>query len=99
MVEWQASAFVFLSWSVLRKPNSTTKADVLPLHFGEGIEYRDLFVSRESGEKSRYSNVELSDGIRRALTAEEKSSLESLPAGSRLFADMDLASSGYTPSC
>jgi len=37
MVEWQASAFVFLSWSVLRKSNSTTKADVLPLYFGEGI--------------------------------------------------------------
>lgn len=61
--------------------------------------YHDLFVSRESGEKSRYSNVELSDGTRRALTAEEKADPVLLPTNSRVFSDMDLASSGYTPSC
>jgi len=37
MVEWQASAFVFLCAREFRKPNTTTKADFLPLHFGEGI--------------------------------------------------------------
>jgi len=37
MVEWQASAFVFLGCQALRRPNTTTKADFLPLHFGEGI--------------------------------------------------------------
>jgi adenine-specific DNA-methyltransferase len=61
--------------------------------------FRDLFVQRETGEKSRYSNVELPDGSRRSLTPSEKKDLASLPAGSRPFSVMDLASSGYTPSC
>ena len=61
--------------------------------------YYDLFVPRETGEKSRYSNVKLPDGSRRALSAEEKLLPEILPEGSRIYADMDLASSGYTPSC
>ncbi len=61
--------------------------------------FRDLFVNRESGEKSRYSGVQLKDGTRRSLTSEEKANPETLPDGSRPFADMDLASSGYTPSC
>ncbi len=61
--------------------------------------FNDLFVARESGDKSRYSNVELPDGDRRALTIEEKSDPDILPKGSRLFSVMDLASSGFTPSC
>jgi len=61
--------------------------------------FRDLFVQRETGEKSRYSNVELSDSTRRSLTAQEKKDLATLPIGSRPYSDMDLASSGYTPSC
>lgn len=61
--------------------------------------FHDLFVPREEGDKSRYSNVELPDGTRRALTLEEKSNSELLLKGSRTFADMDLASSGYTASC
>ena len=61
--------------------------------------YNDLFISREAGEKSRYASVELPDGTRRPLTADEKLRPELLPEGSRVFGDMDLASSGYTPSC
>lgn len=61
--------------------------------------YRDLFVAREQGQKSRYSNVELPDGSRRGLTAEERADPTRLPRGSRLYSLMDLASSGYTPSC
>lgn len=61
--------------------------------------FHDLFVAREAGDKSRYSNVETRDGSRRALTSEEKANPEMLPEGSRAFADMDLASSGYTQSC
>lgn len=60
---------------------------------------RDLFLQREGGEKSRYSGVILPDGSKRALTAEEKANPDSLPNGSRIFGDMDLASSGYTRSC
>jgi adenine-specific DNA-methyltransferase len=61
--------------------------------------FHDLFVPRESGERSRYSSVELPDGTRRGLTPEEKALPDSLPAGSKVYAVMDLASSGYTPSC
>lgn len=63
------------------------------------FKYRDLFVQRETGEKSRYSNVEMPDGSRRTLSSDEKNDLSLLPSGSRPFSDMDLASSGYTPSC
>ncbi|MDN5752554.1 MAG: site-specific DNA-methyltransferase [Nitrosospira sp.] len=63
------------------------------------FKYRDLFMQRETGEKSRYSNVELPDGSRRTLTSAEKKDLAILPEGGRPFSDMDLASSGYTPSC
>jgi adenine-specific DNA-methyltransferase len=61
--------------------------------------YRDLFVERESGDKSRYASVELPDATRRPLTSAERSGEVPLPAGSKVFADMDLASSGYTPTC
>jgi adenine-specific DNA-methyltransferase len=61
--------------------------------------YYDLFVARETGEKSRYSNLELPDGSRRALTKDEKKDLTKVPENSRLISDMDLASSGYTDSC
>ena len=61
--------------------------------------FHDLFIEREKGEKSRYSNVELQDGARRSMTAAEKLDPSLLPKGSRMYADMDLASSGYTPSC
>ena len=61
--------------------------------------YHDMFVPRESGERSRYAGVELPDGSRRSLTSDERLNPESLPDGSRVYADMDMASSGYTPSC
>jgi adenine-specific DNA-methyltransferase len=61
--------------------------------------FHDLFVPRESGDRSRYSSVELSDGTRRGLTPEEKARPDGLPAESKVYAVMDLASSGYTPSC
>ena len=65
----------------------------------EVYNFHDLFVPRESGERSRYSSVELPDGTRRGLTPDEKVLPDSLPAGSKVYAVMDLASSGYTPSC
>jgi adenine-specific DNA-methyltransferase len=63
------------------------------------LKFRDLFVARETGEKSRYTNVDLPGGIRRALSQSERNDPETLPSGSRPFSVMDLASSGYTPSC
>ncbi len=59
----------------------------------------DLFVERETGEKSRYSGVQFPDGTCRSLTTEEKKRPELLSQFSRVYSDMDLASSGYTKSC
>lgn len=61
--------------------------------------FHDLFVPRESGEKSRYTGVLLPNGTKRPLKAEEKAAPDIIPKGGRVFGDMDLASSGYTPSC
>ena len=60
---------------------------------------KNLFVSRESGDKSRYTNVLLASGERRSITAHEKEHPEQLPASGKVYSDMDLASSGYTESC
>jgi adenine-specific DNA-methyltransferase len=65
----------------------------------EANKFRELFVQRETGDKSRYSNVEMPDGSRRTMSSAERSDATLLPAGSRSFSLMDLASSGYTPSC
>jgi adenine-specific DNA-methyltransferase len=61
--------------------------------------FHDLFVERETGDKSRYTNVELPNGERRTLTATEKAGLSPLPTGSRIYSAENLASSGYTESC
>jgi adenine-specific DNA-methyltransferase len=61
--------------------------------------FRDLFVERETGEKSRYSNVQLADGQRWSSTQVAKQRTGGLSPAGRLFSVMDLASSGYTPSC
>ena len=61
--------------------------------------YKDLFLFRQLDDKSRYSNVELADGSKRTLTTEEKANPKLLPSGSRIFADENLVSSGYTSSC
>jgi adenine-specific DNA-methyltransferase len=65
----------------------------------ENAKIRFLFTEREPGEKSRYTNVELPDGIRRPLTRLEMNGQEPLLEGSRPYSLMDLASSGYTQSC
>jgi len=61
--------------------------------------YHALFIDRETGEKSRYTNVELPDGTRRPLTTQERDDTSRLPVGSRVYSAENLASSGYTPTC
>jgi adenine-specific DNA-methyltransferase len=61
--------------------------------------FRDLFIPRETGDKSRYTNVELPSGERRTLSAEEKADATRIPRGSRIYSAENLASSGYTASC
>lgn len=65
----------------------------------DNVKYNQLYVERESGDKSRYTNVELPDGTRRGLTQEERFSPDVLPTNSKVYTLMDLASSGYTASC
>jgi adenine-specific DNA-methyltransferase len=63
------------------------------------LKMHPLFVARETGDKSRFTNVELSGGTRRGITANERARPDTLPEGSRVFTVLDLASSGYTQSC
>jgi adenine-specific DNA-methyltransferase len=79
-----ASVGDYLLWYARHKPSA---------------KYRDLYLERQSGDKSRYANVELGDGSRRSLTNDERADATRLPPGSRVFADMDLASSGFTKTC
>jgi adenine-specific DNA-methyltransferase len=56
--------------------------------------YNQLYTQREEGDKSRYTGFEEPTGKRAGL-----SSLDEPPPGSRIWSLMDLASSGYTPTC
>jgi adenine-specific DNA-methyltransferase len=91
----------FKTTAPLKANNLASTFDLLIWYVKDisSIKYRQLYVERESGEKSRYSNVELKDGSRRALNQNEKDDPSLLPPGSKPYSDMDLASSGYTPSC
>ncbi len=57
--------------------------------------YHQIYVSREEGEKSRYAGIEYSSGYR----APAPTDTVDIPEGVRVWADMDLASSGFTPTC
>jgi adenine-specific DNA-methyltransferase len=51
------------------------------------MKYRDIYLSKDAGEGvgANYSRVELPDGTRRPLTADEVRDLSQLPKGSRLY--------------
>ena len=65
----------------------------------ENCKFRDIFVERETGEKSRYTNIELPNGIRRSISIDERRDSALMNPGCRPYSVMDLASSGYTASC
>ncbi len=63
------------------------------------IRYRELFQEKRTpigDRRSKYDQVELSDGTRRAMTAEEKDGEEPLPVGARIFRIDNIASQGET---
>ncbi|WP_299273444.1 DNA methyltransferase [uncultured Psychroserpens sp.] len=62
------------------------------------VKYRQLFKKRNPNP-SEYSLIELENGARRRLTKDERSGEKALPVGSRLFARLDMYSSGFTPTC
>ena len=63
------------------------------------MKFNRLFIQKPVGADSQFGLVELSDGVRRGLTSEEREDATSLPPGSRLFTSLDLSSSGRTESC
>ena len=64
----------------------------------ENVKYRQLYKKRNPNP-SEYSLIELSDGSRRRLSDEERNGDAPLPIGSKLFARLDIYSSGFTPTC
>jgi adenine-specific DNA-methyltransferase len=65
----------------------------------ENVKYRQLFLSKEFGEGSMYTNLELSDGTRRTMTADERQNPNLIPKTARPYRLDKLLSAGYTPSC
>jgi adenine-specific DNA-methyltransferase len=63
------------------------------------IKFRQLYEKKPVGAGTGYTWVELPDGTRRKLTAEERSNPEVLPQDWKLFFPSALASSGYTATC
>ena len=63
------------------------------------VKFRRLFVSREVGEGTPFTWVELPDGTRRRMIREERIEPKKLPSGSKVFRLTDLVSSGRTESC
>lgn len=63
------------------------------------VKYRQLFEEKQIGYGSMYTNIELENGIRRAMTSDEKKNPLLLPKNSSPYRTIDLASTGYTKSC
>jgi adenine-specific DNA-methyltransferase len=85
--------------SVTKTSGATTEllagvADYL-LWYGkkkESIKYRDLFQVKELSQAASYSRVELEDGTRRTLTAQEIEDVNKLPQGGKPYTLGDLTS-------
>lgn len=61
--------------------------------------YHDLFTTREVGEGTVYTSVELPDGSRRKMTSEERGNPGLVPKNAKIFCTENLVSSGYIPTC
>jgi len=61
--------------------------------------FKSIYESKPVGSGTGYTWVELPEGSRRKLSAEERASIERLPETWSFFFASALASSGYTPSC
>lgn len=61
--------------------------------------FRPLFVPQSLADSPQYSLVQLADGSIRSISDDERLDPKLLPAGSKVFASLDLTSSGRTESC
>ncbi|MBN1505694.1 MAG: site-specific DNA-methyltransferase [Sedimentisphaerales bacterium] len=59
------------------------------------IRFNPLFIQKHWKGDLHWSYIELPDGSRRTMTAEEKESPDLIPLGSRVFIPLDLRPSGY----
>ena len=65
----------------------------------EKIKYRKLFLPKTLGIDSSFKHIELSDGVKRKMTKEEKADPSLIPDDAKPFMLQNLLSSGYTESC
>lgn len=63
------------------------------------LKYRQLFITKDVGKDTGYKFIELPDGSRRTITAEESKDYSLLPEGTDFFTLGNLASTGVTQSC
>ena len=61
--------------------------------------YHELYEPKDTGNGTLYTWLELEDGTRRPMTAEEKKSSKNYPEGARAFTLDKLSSAGYTETC
>jgi len=61
--------------------------------------FRPLYLDKPVGEGTGYTWLQLADGIRRKMSAEEKKSPQAISGEAKPFFTSTLASSGYTESC
>ena len=65
----------------------------------KSLKYRDLYIEKEKGAGTQYQYIEEDNGIRRPMTALEKSGIQKIETDSRIYRLINLPSSGYTESC
>lgn len=63
------------------------------------IYYRKIYTKRNVGSGTQFTRTELSDGMRRVMTEEERADPGKLPVGAKIYRLIDLNSSGLTQSC
>ncbi len=63
------------------------------------IKFRKIYQQRDIQGNSEFIFIELPDGQRRRITAEEQNNVNLIPQGSRIFRRLDLASTGQTLTC
>lgn len=63
------------------------------------FKFNRLFQEQSIADSAQFSIVELKDGTTRAITQDERQNLSLLPLGAKVFASLDLSSSGRTESC
>jgi adenine-specific DNA-methyltransferase len=61
--------------------------------------FHDLYTEREVGEGTVYTSLELPNGVRRRMNAEERADQSLLPKGAKIYCTENLVSSGYTQTC